>query len=98
MSRPRPCASCRSPLEPAQEFRFLVETANLDNPGYLAFIRRLPASQGKPVPVCAACQVRIEAAPRPGAKSNPVRTGVLAAVGLLSVGWVIQNLLLGPKG
>jgi hypothetical protein len=99
VSRPCPCASCHAPLEPAQELRFLVETANLDNPVYLNFIRRLPAARGKPVPVCKACQARIEASrPRTAPDPSPVRVGVLAAVGLFSVGWMIQNVILGPKG
>src|SRR5262249_18389327 len=95
------CVCCSSPLEPAQELRFLVETANLDNPAYLAHIRRLPAVKGRPVPVRSACQAQIETYPlRPGrtrAKPNPVRTGVLAAVGLFSVGWLVQNVLFGPR-
>ena len=95
------CACCSGQLEPAQELRFLVETANLDNPSYLAHIRRLPAVKGRPVPVCAACQARLESYPlrprRAGTKPNPVRTGVLAAIGLLSVGWLVQNVLFGPR-
>ena len=96
--QPCRCASCSSPLEPAQELRFLVECANLDNPAYLARIRRLPAANGKPVPVCQACQARIDSAPpRPVARPNAVRAGVLAAVGILSVGWLLQTLLAGPR-
>jgi hypothetical protein len=95
------CACCSDPLEPAQELRFLVETANLDNPSYLAHIRRLPAFKGRPVPVCSACQKKIEAAPHRftlvPARVTALRNGVLAAIGLLSVGWLVQNLLLGPR-
>jgi hypothetical protein len=96
---PQPClcACCSAELEPAQELRFLVECANLDNPSYLAHIRRLPSVKGKPVPVCKACQTDIENAPRPVARPNHVRTGVLAVVGLLSVGWLLQTLLSGPR-
>ena len=90
----RHCACCTGPLEPAQQLRFLVETETLDDPAYLAGIRRLPARRGRPVPVCAGCLRRIEAAPpRPA----PVRSGMLAAVGILSVGWLLQSLLLGPR-
>jgi hypothetical protein len=94
------CACCRGSIEPAQELRFLVETASLDDPAYLADIRRLPANRaGQPVPVCAACQRRVESAPRsPRARRDTTRPGVLAVVGILSVGWLIQNLLLGPRG
>ena len=50
------CACCDGALEPAQQLRFLVETDNLDNPAYLNRIRALPSVNGKPVPVCKACQ------------------------------------------
>ena len=77
------CACCSGSLEPAQELRFLVETANLDNPSYLAHIRRLPAMRGKPIPVCTACQARIESWPlqvrSAPARPHALRTGVLAA-------------------
>lgn len=95
------CACCSNPLEPAQELRFLVETANLDNPSYLAYIRRLPAVKGHPLPVCISCQTQIESAPCRVAPApvrvNPIHTGVLAAIGLLSLGWLVQNLLFGPR-
>lgn len=99
MSHPCRCACCSDPLEPAQELRFLVEMANLDDPVYLAHIRRLPAVNGKPLPVCAACQARIETYPlRPtSAKRKPIPAGMVAALGLLSVGWLVHNLLLGPR-
>ncbi len=97
----RRCACCSNQLEPAQQLRFLVETANLDDPAHLARIRRLPAVKGRPVPVCQGCQRVLEAAalkPSPmRPKPNQVRNGVLAAVGLLSVGWLLHNLLLGPR-
>jgi hypothetical protein len=96
VNHPR-CACCRGSIEPAQELRFLVETANLDDPAYLAGIRRLPATlKGRPVPVCSACQRLAESAPR---RPRPARrdSGVLAAVGILSVGWLLHTLLLGPR-
>jgi hypothetical protein len=77
--------------------RFLVETANLDDPAYLAGIRRLPAHKGRPVPVCGPCQSSLVRGPRPTRNRGGVRVGVLATVGLLSVGWLIQTLLLGPS-
>jgi hypothetical protein len=91
------CCACDGPLEPAQALRFLVETANLDDPAYLAGIRRMPAVKGRPVPVCSACQKLVESAPPPRPRSSAARTGVLAVVGVLSVGWLIHNLLLGPR-
>jgi hypothetical protein len=92
------CARCSSQIEPAQELRFLVECDNLDNPVHLARIRRLPAVNGRPVPVCVACQPIVEAAPlRLVARRYPLRTGVLAAVGLFTVGWLVQSILFGPR-
>src|SRR5262245_554919 len=97
--QPCRCASCSGPLEPAQELRFLVESANLDNPAYLALIRRLPAVNGRPVPGCKAVQTHSEWSRRPVrvVRPLPVRTAVLATVGLLSVGWLFQTLLTGPR-
>jgi hypothetical protein len=71
-----------------QELRFLVESANLDNPAYLASIRRLPAANGRPVGVCKACQARIETAP-----PRPARSGVFTAFGILGVGWFMTAML-----
>jgi hypothetical protein len=86
------CAACASPLEPAQQLRFLVETDNLDNPAFLARIRTLPSIDGKPIPVCSACQKKIEAAPRRNAKpqatpfvKKQVKAPLSLAVGLLGV-------------
>jgi hypothetical protein len=90
VSKPRPCACCNAPLEPVQEFRILVESETLDNPAFLAAIRRMPAANGRPLPVCASCQAKLSA-PR------PVRAGVVAAVKILSVGWVMTALL-APRG
>ncbi len=92
------CFSCSSPLEPAQELRFLVETANLDEPGYLEHIRQLPARNGKPIPVCKSCQRRIASSPRvPQRPRSVISFDVLAAVGFLSMGWVLRSLLAGPR-
>lgn len=92
------CACCSSRLEPVQELRYLVECANLDNPEHLARIRQLPAVNGKPVPVCKMCQIVVEAElARTRAKASSAHTGVLAAIGLLSVGWLVHNVLFGPR-
>jgi hypothetical protein len=84
-----------------QEFRFLVESETLDNPVHLARIRQLPAANGRPVPVCKACQTLVESAPiapivRSNTRPHSLRVGVLATIGLLSVGWLVQNMIFGP--
>jgi hypothetical protein len=91
-------------LEPAQEFRFLVETETLDNPTHLNRIRRLPATtDGRPLRVCSSCQSRIETdqarfrADLELARSRRVRAGVLAAVGVLSAGWFFRVLIGDPR-
>ena len=97
MSKLCRCACCEGPLDPAQQLRFLVETDNLDNPGVLARIRALPAVGGRPLPVCKACQSKLEAhaialpAPaKPKAKLHiPNLLGVLGA---LSVGLFLGSL------
>lgn len=93
------CACCKGQLEPAQQLRFLVETDNLDNPSFLARIRMLPSVNGKPLPVCTACQTRIEAEPvakRQAAKPTRTKAPLVVAVGLLgvfSVGMLLGSLL-----
>lgn len=91
-----PCWCCKGQLEPAQQLRFLVETDTLNEPAYLAQIRVLPAVNGKPVPVCKACQAQLEAgAARPVAK--PAAPTLLRALGALSVGLLLSGLL-SPRG
>jgi hypothetical protein len=93
------CQFCHDKLEPAQELRFLVEVQNLDDPATLDRIRQLPAVNGKPLRVCKGCQAGIEKDPAgfraavERARRRPLRTGVLAAVGLLSVGWLLGTFL-----
>jgi hypothetical protein len=91
------CACCSNPIEPAQEFRFLVESDNLDDPNYLARIRRLPAANGRPVPVCLSCQERARTLSMNHLDRAPLRSGMLAVLGLLTVGWLVQSLVLGPR-
>jgi hypothetical protein len=88
------CACCDGSLEPAQQLRFLVETATLDNPVHLARIRMLPSLNGKPLPVCKACQTRIESAPKwtEKLKVQPPASGLLGALGALSVGLLLGSL------
>lgn len=88
------CACCDGTLEPAQQLRFLVETDTLDNPVHLARIRMLPVVNGKPLPVCKACQTRIESAPKRVDKPKPKSpaSGLLGALGALSVGLLIGSL------
>lgn len=89
------CACCDGVLEPAQQLRFLVETANLDNPAYLECIRMLPSANGKPVPVCKGCQEQLEdhlAARklRKARRASPV--SLFGALGALSVGLLLGGL------
>src|SRR5205823_6406316 len=100
------CACCEGPLEPVQQLRFLVETDNLDDPAFLARIRSMPAVNGRPVPVCKACQALLEehaVSPQPQPKTNaggscPARAKVphlpnlLGMLGALSVGFVLGSL------
>ena len=87
------CQFCAAPLEPVQEFRYLVETATTDEPVHLARIRALPSNNGRPLRVCKGCQGEMRAHPvryrlaleRAGFRRE-VRSGVLAAAGLLSLG------------
>lgn len=91
MTKLTPCWCCKGLLEPAQQLRFLVETDTLDEPAHLERIRTLPSIKGRPVPVCRACQTRLEAAPpAPAAKPNLPR--LLGAVGALSVGLLLTNM------
>ena len=94
----RRCDCCSGPLEPAQQLRFLFETDNLNNPAYLVGIRRMPSRRGRPVPVCSPCQKRLESAPPrpPVLKMTPFHAGMLA-MGVLSVGWLLQNLFVGQR-
>ena len=101
MSKLYLCACCDGQLEPAQHLRFLVETDNLDNPAYLARIRVMPSLNGRPVPVCSACQKRIEAEPRglakflpPKARAAPLSlaSSLFGALGVLSVGMFLGAL------
>lgn len=96
------CYCCRGPLEPVQQLRFLVETDTLNEPAHLARIRVLPSISGKPLPVCKACQPHFKAAPRPTVKpvrpaATPKLPRLLGALGALSVGLVLTNLLM-PRG
>lgn len=96
MTKLPPCRCCGGPLEPAQQLRLLVETDTLDDPAYLARIRVLPAINGRPVPVCKACQTQLEAGTaRPVAR--PAAPTLLRALGALSVGLLLSGLL-SPRG
>ncbi|HJZ59409.1 MAG TPA: hypothetical protein VKE74_30975 [Gemmataceae bacterium] len=99
------CQFCGANLEPVQELRFLVETETLDNPAHLNRIRRLPAAaDGRPLRVCKTCQSQLEANParfhaavEQARSRRQFRTGMLAAVGILSAGWFLSVLLHGPR-
>jgi hypothetical protein len=101
------CACCEGPLEPAQQLRFLVETDTLDDPAYLARIRALPAVNGRPVPVCKACQTLLEAhavtpAPKTEGSRRPLARkrhvpNLFGVLGALSVGLLLGSLFT-PRG
>ncbi|VTT96871.1 unnamed protein product [Gemmataceae bacterium] len=91
-SCPRACACCGAPLEPVQQFRFLFET-DADGPTTLPELRHLPRANGRPVPVCATCQARAAAAPPRQRPAPAARTGVRAAVGVLSVAVIVNFFL-----
>jgi hypothetical protein len=91
---------CDDNLEPAQQLRFLVESASLGEPNFLASIRRLPAVGGRPLPVCGPCQQTLDANPvrfRAAVERRQLRAGVLTACGILSVGLLLTTLLRGPR-
>lgn len=60
MSRTLPCRFCRTSLDLAQAFTYLVEVETRDNPTMLAAIRRLPHRHGVPLRCCRQCQSVIE--------------------------------------
>jgi hypothetical protein len=87
------CQLCRTPLDLAQTFRFLVETdAAADPKRSWACARELPSANGKPLRVCRRCQADVRARPR-----RPMPLGLLAVGGVLSVGWLLTTLLAGPR-
>lgn len=55
------CQCCRSELEPARIFAYLVEAETRDNPTMLAAIRTLPQVDGAPLLVCPSCESRLRA-------------------------------------
>lgn len=90
------CQFCSAPLEPVQEFRYLVETATAaDAPGHLDRIRALPHAAGRPLAVCKSCQGEIRIHPerfRRALRRSDVQAGVFAA-GLVSFGWFVLALI-----
>jgi hypothetical protein len=94
------CQFCAAPLEPVQEFRYLVETATAaDNHAHLSHIRELPHAAGRPLRVCKGCQGEIRVHPgrflhalERAVFRREVRSGMLAAAGLLSLGWFFVTL------
>ena len=84
MPRALCCQFCRTELDPAQEFTFLVESLTVDNPAMLATIRKLPHTNGRPLRVCRGCETRVACraaatSPRRGA---PALLTAVAAVGV----------------
>ncbi len=77
------CQCCRSELDPARIFAYLVETDTRDNPTMLAAIRTLPQVDGAPLLVCRPCESRLRAARAASAPKR--RTRVLVAGGFALV-------------
>ena len=96
-----PCQFCAAPLEPVQEFRYLVETATaVDAPGHLDHIRALPHAAGRPLRVCKGCQGQMRVHPgrflralERAAVHREARAGMLAAAGLVSLGCFLMALI-----
>lgn len=93
-----PCRLCQRPLDPAQTLRFLFETETQTSPAYLELIRELPHVNGTPLRVCRPCQHELESRPRLARRAAPAdrseyRGAVLAAVGLVAVGWLFRSLV-----
>ena len=95
------CQFCAGTLEPAQEFRFLVESETLDDPVHLNRIRQLPATAGgKPLRVCKSCQAAMARYPEQFRSAvdkayarQQFRAGMFAAVGILSASWFLSMVL-----
>jgi hypothetical protein len=96
-----PCQFCTAPLEPVQEFRYLVETATAaESPGHLDYIRALPHAAGRPLRVCKGCHAQMRVHPgqflralERAALRRETRSGMIAAAGLLSLGCFVLALL-----
>jgi hypothetical protein len=56
----RYCEFCGERLDWVQEFQFLVEAQNLDEPAVLERIRQLPDASGVPLLICKACQASVK--------------------------------------
>ena len=84
MPRALCCQFCRSALDPAQEFTFLVESQTVGNPTMLAAIRRLPHANGRPLRVCRDCETRVacRGAVTSTRRGAPMLLTAVAAVGV----------------
>ena len=80
MPRPLACQRCRTPLDPAQEFAYHVQTATAADRHPLTAGRRLPHAAGKPLRCCRACQTLIAGGRAAGRPPAGVRLLVSAAV------------------
>ena len=59
MPRPLGCQFCRTPLAPAREFAFHVQSATASDPHPLTGGDRLPHRNGQPLRCCRRCEERI---------------------------------------
>src|SRR4051794_2463013 len=60
MKTTMPCQFCRTDLDLAQQFRYLVEAQTVNDPVMMTAIRRLPHAHGRPLRCCRGCQAAIE--------------------------------------
>jgi len=107
--KPCLCQICRKKLEPVQELRYLVEIQFLEEPVVLDRLRQLPDVDGKPLRVCKACQGSIEANPvgfrqavvqahdKARQQLRRQRSGMITAIGVLTVGWFFASLIGAPR-
>ena len=85
MSRPLGCQFCRSPLDPARQFAFHVQTATATDPHPLTGAHRLPHRDGRPLRCCRRCETRIMSR-RPAAGLRLlVSAAVLVGTGAVTV-------------
>lgn len=91
MPRPLGCQFCRTPLDPAQEFAFHVQTATAGDRHQLTAGRRLPHAAGRPLRCCRGCQTLIVSGrcvvrdDRPAAVRSLVSVAVLVGTACMSL-------------
>lgn len=95
MPRPLGCQFCRTPLDPAQQFAYHVQTATAADAHPLVAGRRVPVAAGRPLRCCRGCEGLIasgryevrdtSAAARVAGLRMLVSAAVLAGTGTLTL-------------